>query len=169
MRANRRRDKSSAAHEIELQDSNGFEITHIGIRDARQGVEDGVYEAEYAPYRMGTLKENREIIRVRLKSHRQPSLRVRPPITRGEADAAVGLHGQSHTFGMSEFQKQMRVLKIREKHNHLVQAEDHIELAIGKLAFYPVATDVNNPATVGPRVDYDALAKFVDFGEAELA
>lgn len=160
MRNNRRRDKSSPAHEVELLDSNGFHIAYIGIREARGGLSDGTYRAIYAPYKIGTPSYRREITGVQLTSARMMSLRPVVPITRGEADAAVGLHGESHTLGMTEYRKVLRVAKIRDEHNRIVSHEDHIERAMGKLAFYPTEVD-RKAVRTGPRVDKAALQQFV--------
>lgn len=161
-RNNRRRDKSSYAHEVPLEDSNGFHMTHIGVREARLGVTEGTYRGFYAPYRIGTPANQRELVKVQLTSFVVVSLKVPVPITRGEADAAVGLHGESRTMGMTEYQKQLRVARIREEHNRIVPHDDHIERARAKMAFYPVVGDERNAATVGPRVDIAALLQFAN-------
>lgn len=160
-RANRRRDKSSYAHEVPLKDSNGFHVTHVSIHEARQGVIDGTYKASYASYRMGTPEHEREITGVQLGSSRVTSLRPCVPITRGEADAAVGLHGESRTLHMNEEQKVRRQQKIRAERHTIVPLEDHIERSRIKIAFYPLEHDHRNPATVGPPVDLAALQQFV--------
>lgn len=160
MRTNRRRDKSSAAHEIPLLDSNGFHISHIGIREARLGIYDGTYRPIYAKYKMGTPTHQREITGVQLTSNRVMSFRPCVPITRGEADAAVGLHGESRTMRLSEFNKQMRVLKIRQEHNRVVAEEDHIERAKGKIAFYPAEVD-RKAVRTGPLPVLEEMQQFL--------
>lgn len=164
MRSNRRRDKSSAVHEIPLQDCNGFGIMHISLREARAGVDSGEYIPEYT--RRHGVHKKPELTCVRLRGIRPTAYKSKPPITRGEAAAAAGLHGESRTFGLTEFQKQLRVQRIREERNAIVASEDHIERAMAKVAFYPVITDIEkNPATVGPRVDKAALSQFVEMGQ----
>jgi hypothetical protein len=159
MRNNRRRDKSSYAHEIPLKDSNGFHISHIGIREARLGIGDGTYRPLYAAYRFGTPISQREIIGVQLTSSRVMSLRPCVPITRGEADAAVGLHGESRTMRMSEEQKALRVQKIREEFNRIVPMEDHVERSRGKLAFYPAEVD-RKAVRTGPLPAMEEMQQF---------
>jgi hypothetical protein len=160
-RANRRRDKHDPIHELPLEDCNGFHVRKITAREARQGVNDGTYKPIYAKYRMGTPSDRRELIGVRLATVRFNTFRPVVPITRGEADAAVGLHGESRTMRLSDFHKALRVQRIRDEQNKIVAEEDHIERAMIKIAFYPVVGDERNPATVGPRVDQAALAQFV--------
>ncbi len=159
MRAARRSDKSSHAHEIPLKDANGFHIAYIGIRDARAGVVEGVYQASYAPYRLGTPIHDREIVAVSLTSHRAPSYRAKPPITRGEAEANAGLHGESRTLRLNELQKALRVLRIRKETSRIVDEQDHIERAKEKIAMYPVEVD-RKAVRTGPLPDKSALAAF---------
>jgi hypothetical protein len=144
-----------------MEDCNGFHVRYVGIVEARQHIADGIADPFYGSYRFGTPVADREIKGIRLKGVRVPSFRPAVPITRGEADAAVGLHGESRTLYMSEEQKMKRVQRIRSERQTNVAMEDHIERALGKIAFYPLATDLNNPATVGPRVDEAALRQFV--------
>lgn len=160
-RANRRRDKSSYAHQVLLKDSNGFDVRYIGIREARAGIEDGDYKALYATYKPGTPSRKREISGVQMISTRHVSIRPCVPITRGEADAIVGLHGESRTLHMNEEQKIRRQQKIRAERNTIVPLEDHVERSLIKMAFYPIEGDHRNPATVGPPVDLAALQQFV--------
>jgi hypothetical protein len=145
-----------------LEDVNGFHMRHIPILEARQGVVDGEYRGSYAPYRLGTPSGERELVKVQLTSHRVPRLKMVVPITRGEADAAVGLHGESRTMRLSEEHKALRVQRIRDEFNRVVPMEDHIERSVGKLAFYPLEHDHKNSATVGPRVDVEALRQFMN-------
>lgn len=160
MRANRRRDKSSCAHEIPLLDSNGFHIAHVGIREARLGIYDGTYKPTYAKYKMGTPAHQREITGVQLTTTRIMSLRPCVPITRGEADAAVGLHGESRTIHLSDYQKRQRVERIRQEHNRIVSEEDHIERAVVKMALYPVEID-HKAVRTGPLPNMKEIGQFV--------
>lgn len=167
-RAARKSDKSNAAHEIPLEDSNGFHQRYIGIREARRMVYDGTARGSYAPYRMGTPAEERELIKISLTSSRVPSYRVQPIITRGEGEAAIGLHGPSRTLHLSEEQRRRRVQKIRDERNRIVGEEDHIERAMFKIAVMPLEHDHRNPATVGQRLDLAALEPFAAILEAAL-
>jgi hypothetical protein len=159
MRNNRRRDKSSCAHEIPLLDSNGFHISHIGIREARLGIHDGTYRPLYAAYRFGTPINQREITGVQLTSNRVMSFRPCVPLTRGEADAAVGLHGESRTMRLNEFHKALRVQRIRDEQNRIVAEEDHIERAKAKLAFYPAEVD-RKAVRTGPLPVLEEMQQF---------
>lgn len=160
MRANRRRDKSSCAHEIELKDANGFHVAFIGIRDAREGVLNGVYSPSYAPYKMGTAVQRRELISVRLSSNRMPSYKAKPPITRGESAANAGLHGESRTIHLNEYGKALRVARIYKEENRFVPEEDHIELAKIKVALFPVEID-HKAVRTGPLPNMEEIAQFV--------
>lgn len=169
-RSNRRRDKSSAVHEIPLRDCNDFHVRMITLREARQLAEEGTVVLD-KEWRHGKHAAP-EITGARLSGPRNMEQRPVVPITRGEADAIAGRHmlnGGSHTIHLTEEQKQLRVERIAarlEKETGIgkrVALDDFQERALGKIAFYPAATyDPKNPATVGPRVDKAALNQFVN-------
>lgn len=158
-RSNRRRDKADPIHEVPLEDTNGFYVRKITAREARQGVNDGTYKPIYAKYRMGTPSDQRELIGVRLATVRVNSFRPCVPITRGEADAAVGLHGESRTMRLSDFHKALRVQRIRDEQNKIVAEEDHIERAKAKIAFYPAEVD-RKAVRTGPLPVLEEIQQF---------
>lgn len=141
-------------------DSNGFHIAYIGIREARLGITDSTYRPVYAQYKMGTPTNQREITGVQLTSNRVMSLRPCVPITRGEADAYAGMHGESRTIGMTDYQKALRVQRIRDEHNRIVSEQDHIETAKIKLAFYPAEID-RKAVRTGPLPNMEEIRQFM--------
>jgi hypothetical protein len=140
-----------------LKNVNDDHLRYISSREGNDLVEGGTAMRVYRVRQHG---KPRELAGYKLKVACNPPNAGEPTIKVSEVHTNAGLNGESRTARLPEFKRKGNI----NRRSLLVEEEDFIERAKGKVALWPLAADTKAPR-VGPAADVFSklLAAELDF------